>query len=302
MDAFGWPSVFLVNVPLAAAIALAGLLLFPADGPPARQRHFDLLGALTATSGITLLVLVLVHAPEAGWGSRGVLICAALSVVLLTLFALVEARARDPLTPARMFGHRGLTGAMALTALFSATFSSVPYFLTLYFQTVRGYSALGTGLAFLVPAVVVAAGTQAGERAVAALGVRATMLAGMSTGAVGALLLAVSVTDSGSYARLLPGIVLLSLGQGATWTGMWIAAAAEVAPGDQGIASGMASTTLQVGGAVGLAVLVAVARTAGHAATGAALLDGIRDALYVIAAGICLGAVALLLLRRLAHR
>lgn len=302
VDAFGWPSVFIVNIPLAGGIALAGALLFPADGPLSRQRDFDLLGALTATSGITLLVFVLVHAPEAGWGSRSVLICAALSVVLLSLFALIEARTSDPLTPVRMFAHRGLVGAMALTALFSATFSSVPYFLTLYFQTVHGYSALGTGLAFLVPAVVVAAGTQAGEKAVSALGVRTTMLGGMAVGAVGALLLAVSLTDDGSYVRLLPGIVLLSLGQGAAWTGMWIAAAAGVAPGDQGIASGMASTTLQVGGAVGLAVLVAVANTGGHNLSGAELLDAVRDAVYVIAAGICLGAVAILALRRRSHR
>ncbi|KUO17282.1 MFS transporter [Streptomyces dysideae] len=298
VDAFGWPSVFLVNVPVAGGIALAGALLFPADGPLSRRGDFDLLGALTATAGITLLVFVLVHAPEAGWGSRGVLVCAALSAVLLALFAVTEARTRDPLTPARMFAHRGLLGAMALTALFSATFSSVPYFLTLYFQTVRGYSALGTGLAFLVPALVVAAGTQTGEKAVAALGVRGTMLAGMAVGALGGLLLAVALTDDGSYTRLLPGIVLLSLGQGATWTAMWIAAAAGVAPDDQGIASGMASTTLQVGGAVGLAVLVAVAGTGGHGLTGAALLGGVRDAVYVIAAGICVGAVAVLALGR----
>lgn len=302
VDAFGWPSVFIVNIPLAGGIALAGALLFPADGPLSRQRDFDLLGALTATSGITLLVFVLVHAPEAGWGSRSVLICAALSVVLLSLFALIEARTSDPLTPVRMFAHRGLVGAMALTALFSATFSSVPYFLTLYFQTVHGYSALGTGLAFLVPAVVVAAGTQAGEKAVSALGVRTTMLGGMAVGAVGALLLAVALTDDGSYVRLLPGIVLLSLGQGAAWTGMWVAAAAGVAPGDQGIASGMASTTLQVGGAVGLAVLVAVANTGDHNLSGAELLDGVRGAVYVIAAGICLGAVAILALRRRSHQ
>ncbi|GGK51786.1 MFS transporter [Streptomyces flaveus] len=302
VDAFGWPSVFIVNIPLAGGIALAGALLFPADGPLSRQRDFDLLGALTATSGITLLVFVLVHAPEAGWGSSSVLICAALSVVLLSLFALIEARTSDPLTPTRMFAHRSLVGAMALTALFSATFSSVPYFLTLYFQTVHGYSALGTGLAFLVPAVVVAAGTQAGEKAVSALGVRTTMLGGMAVGAVGALLLAVALTDDGSYVRLLPGIVLLSLGQGAAWTGMWVAAAAGVAPGDQGIASGMASTTLQVGGAVGLAVLVAVANTGDHDLSGSELLDAVRDAMYVIAAGICLGAVAILTLRRRSHR
>ncbi|MDT0485642.1 MULTISPECIES: MFS transporter [Streptomyces] len=298
VDAFGWPAVFLVNVPIAGAIALAGAMLFPADGPLPRQRNFDLPGALTATVGITLLVFVLVHAPEAGWGSRTVLICAALSVVSLLLFVLVEKRIGEPLTPAHLFGHRSLLGAMALTALFSATFSSMPYFLTLYFQTVHGYSAMATGAAFLVPALVVAAGTKAGERAVSALGLRTALLGGMAVGAVGALLLALALSDHGSYARMLPGIVLLSLGQGATWTGMWIAAATGIPAADQGVASGLASTTLQVGSAVGLAALVAVAGTGSHGLTASGLLDGIRAAVYVITAGICLGAVALLPLRR----
>lgn len=302
VDAFGWPAVFLVNVPLAGVIALAGALLFPADGPPPSQRDFDLPGALTATVGVTLLVFVLIHAPEAGWGSRTVLICTALSVVSLALFALVEQRVRAPLTPGHLFGHRGLLGAMALTALFSATFSSMPYFLTLYFQTVHGYSAMATGAAFLVPALVVAAGTKAGERAVAALGMRGTLFGGMAVGAVGALLLALALSDHGSYVRLLPGIVLLSLGQGATWTGMWIAASTGIPAADQGVASGLASTTLQVGSAVGLAVLVAVAGTGSHGLTATGLLDGVRAAVYVVTAGIFLGAVALLPFRRRAVR
>ncbi|MBR8642801.1 MFS transporter [Streptomyces tuirus] len=296
VDAFGWPAVFLVNVPLAGGIALAGALLFPGDGPRPRQRDFDLLGALTATAGVTLLVFVLIHAPEAGWGSRGVLVCAVLSVTSLSLFAVTETRTRAPLTPGHLFSHRGLLAAMALTALFSATFSSLPYFLTLLFQTVHGYSPMATGAAFLIPAVVVAAGTKAGEKAVAALGLRTTLLGSMALGAAGTLLLGLALGADGSYLRLLPGIVLLSLGQGAAWTGMWIAAASGIRAQDQGIASGLASTTLQVGGAVGLAVLVAVAGTGSQGLTTTELLGGIRDAVYVIAAGICLGAVALLLL------
>lgn len=99
VETFGWPAVFLVNVPLAGAIALAGWLLFPADRPPSRRRRFDVLGALTATTGVTSLVVALVRAPEAGWGSRSVTGCAALAALSLALFALVESRARDPLVP-----------------------------------------------------------------------------------------------------------------------------------------------------------------------------------------------------------
>ncbi|MYW43877.1 MFS transporter [Streptomyces sp. SID161] len=289
VEAFGWPSVFFVNVPVAAAIAWAGWVLFPPDVPRTGVRGFDLTGALTGTGGIALLVFLLVHAPEAGWSGVAVVVSAVLSLTLLALFALVETRSRDPLVPTRLFGHRGLVRAMAVTAVYSATFGSLPYFLTLYFRSVRGYSAFATGFAFLVPAVVVAAGTQAGERAVALVGVRRMLVGGMVLGAAGAAALGLALTRHGPYPLLLPGIVLLGLGQGAAWTGMWITAAAGVAPGDQGVASGLASTSLQVGGAVGLAVLVALAGAVGPQAADGTALTGIRAAVFAIAAGIACG-------------
>ncbi|MER6957937.1 MFS transporter [Streptomyces sp. NPDC000618] len=293
VEAFGWPAVFFVNVPVAGALAVAGRLLFPADGPWDRSRRFDAAGALTATGGVTLVVFLLVQAPAEGWDTPVALTSAALSACLLTLFAVVERRSREPLVPPRLFARPGLSVAMGVTALFSATFSSVPYFLTLYFQTVHGYSPVATGLAFLVPAVVVAVGTQAGERAVSAFGVRRMLVGGFALGAVGAAALGLGLTSDGSYLRLLPGIVLLGLGQGAVWTGMWIAASAGVAADDQGVASGLASTTLQVGGAVGLAALVAVAGGVGQSASGPGLLEGIRTAVFVTAAALALGALAL---------
>ncbi|MFF3851254.1 MFS transporter [Streptomyces sp. NPDC002328] len=298
VEGFGWPSLFFVNVPVAVGIAWAGWTLFPADGPPTATRRFDVTGALAATGGITLLVFLLVHAPAAGWTSTPALVSAGLALTLLTLFAVVETRSRDPLVPARLFAHRGLVAAMAVTALYSATFSALPYFLTLYFQTVRGYSAFATGLAFLVPAVVTAVGTQVGERAVASVGVRRMLGGGMALGAAGAVALGLALTERGSYALLLPGIVLLGLGQGAVWTGMWIVAATGVAPEDQGVASGLASTSLQVGGAVGLALLVAFAGGVGQGPPGDALLSGIRAAVFAVAAGIGGGVLLTASLRR----
>ncbi|MFJ1736855.1 MFS transporter [Streptomyces sp. NPDC088254] len=300
VEAFGWPSVFFVNVPIAAALAWAGLRFFPADGQRNVTRRFDVTGALAATGGITLFVFLLVHAPEAGWGSPSALLSAVISFTLLSVFALVETRSRDPLVPARLFAHRGLVAAMAITALYSATFSSLPYFMTLYFQNVRGYGAFATGLAFLVPAVVTALGTQAGERAVARVGVRRMLVGGMALGAAGAAALGLALTGDGSYALLLPGIVLLGLGQGAAWTGMWIVAASGVAAEDQGVASGMASTTLQVGGAVGLALLVALSGSVGTGPPAEALLSGIRGAVFAVAAVLCCGVPLTLVLRRTA--
>lgn len=298
VEAFGWRSVFFVNVPVAAALAWAGRRLFPADGPRPGPRRFDVSGALAGTGGITLLVFVLVHAPEAGWTSLSALVGAVLAAALLTVFAVVETRARDPLVPARLFARPGLLGAMAVTALYSATFSALPYFMTLYFQNVRGYSALATGLAFLVPAVVTALGTQAGERAVARVGVRRMLAGGLVLGAGGAAALGLALMGDGSYPSLLPGIVLLGLGQGAAWTGMWIAAASGVPAEDQGVASGLASTTLQVGGAVGLALLVALSSGVGRGLSDHALLTGIRAAVFATAAGLGCGVPLVLALRR----
>lgn len=297
VEAFGWRSVFFVNVPVAAALAWAGRRLFPEDGPRTGPRRYDVTGALAGTGGITLLVFSLVRAPEAGWANPSALLGAALAVTLLAVFAVVERRARDPLVPVRLFAHRGLLAAMALTALYSATFSSLPYFMTLYFQNVRGYSAFTTGLAFLVPAVVTALGTKAGELAVTRLGLGRVLGGGMALGAGGAVVLGLALTGDGPYALLLPGIVLLGLGQGAAWTGMWIAAASGVAAEDQGVASGMASTTLQVGGAIGLALLVALSSGAGQGPPDESRLTGIRIAVFAVAAALCCGAPLTLALR-----
>ncbi|MFG2215136.1 MULTISPECIES: MFS transporter [unclassified Streptomyces] len=294
----GWPSVFLVNVPVALALAVFGRLLFAADPPRDRTRRFDAAGALAATAGLTLLVFLLVYAPAAGWTRPAALAAGAAGILCLVLFAVIEVRAHDPLMPVRLFRHRGLVAATGVAALFSATFSSLPYFLTLYFQAVRGYDAFVTGLCFLLPAVVVAVGTQAGARAVALFGMRRLLVGGLGVGAVGALALVPAVAANGSYPALLPGIVLMSVGQGAAWTALWIAAASGVAPGDQGIASGIASTFLQVGGAVGLALLVAAASCIGQESSVPALVDGIRTALLLTSGSLALGSLAALVIRR----
>ncbi|MFI6350385.1 MFS transporter [Streptomyces sp. NPDC050560] len=282
---FGWPAVFFVNVPLAVSAAFGGLLLFPADGPGDGTRRLDVPGAVTGTAGVTLLVFLLVRVPDAGWNDASVPVAAALAGVLLGVFVAVEHRFRDPLVPSRLFAHRGLTVALGVTALFSATFSALPYFLTRYFQGLRGYGAFATGLAFLLPSFVVAAGTRWGARVLAGRGAGWLLAGGLALGALGSAALALCLTAEGSYVRLVPGIVLLGLGQGAVWTGMWVTASLGVAPGDQGVASGLASTSLQVGGAVGLAALVA-------AFGGDASLSGVRGAVLTIAVALGCGAVA----------
>jgi EmrB/QacA subfamily drug resistance transporter len=296
--AWGWASVFFVNVPLSAAIAILALVLIPADSAPRGQvrRRFDLPGALAVTAGVTLLVYVLVEGPAAGWTSTPIVVGAVLAVVLLALFFVVESRSADPLMPLRMFGNRSLVTSMAITFMFMATFGTLPYFMTVLFQNLYGFSALQTGLAFLVPALAIAAGTQIGERLASRFSAKFTLLVGFLIGAAGTVVLAVAISADGGYGPLVPGLIIgMGIGQGTAWTGMWIAAASGVAPAEQGVAGGMASTTQQTGYAVGLAILVAIANAGLHGGDlPAAVAGGLRTAVYVTGAGILLGALIVL--------
>ncbi|MFI6183693.1 MFS transporter [Nonomuraea sp. NPDC051191] len=296
--AWGWEAVFYVNVPLAVVAIAGAWLLLPADGARARGRRFDVPGAVLATGGVSLLAYALIQGPESGWSSPLITGGFVLAAVLLGAFVAVEKAGADPLMPLRLFGNRSLGSAIAVILVFGATFNALPYFLTLYFQTVLGYGAVATGLAFLVPSLLIALGTQLGGRLAGRIGMRVTLLIGTVGGAAGTALLALGISADGSYWGVLPGIVVSGVSQGLTWTGMWIASATGVVAGEQGIASGMASTALQVGAALGLAVLVAAGGVG--EATGPALAAGMRTAVLVAAAGMLLGTVVALTFAR--HR
>jgi MFS family permease len=300
-QALGWEAVFFVNGPLAGVAILLAFALIPADGGRERDRRFDLPGALTATTGTTLLVFALVEGPKLGWDAPAILATAAASVVALGAFALVERRSRDPLVPPRLLANRNLATAVAIAFLFWATFGSVLYFLTLYLQDVRGYDALETGIGFLLPTAVVVAGSALAGRIATRFGLRRTLVAALTIGALGALALGLAMSPNGSYAALIPGLILLSIGDGVVFTTMFIAAGTGVADREQGIASGLASTSTSVGAAVGLAVLVLVATSGTDGLTGEALrtatADGLSTAVLVVAAGIAAIALVALNLR-----
>ncbi|MFB7943774.1 MFS transporter [Kitasatospora phosalacinea] len=283
----GWQAVFWVNVPLAGtAVLLAGRLL-PADGPRRTDRAFDLPGALTGTSGTTLLVLALSQSADPNGSLTPVLLLAAVGTALLAAFALRQRRARDPLLPPRLLRHPALAAGTATAFLFMAGFGSLFYFLTVYFQHVRHYDALRTGLAFLAPMACCFAGSVLGGRLTTRYGTRTTLLGALLLGGLGVAATAAAVSPTGGYPALLPGLVAFGLGQGVVFTVMFAASSTGIAPQDQGVAAGIVSTGQQVGGAVGLAVLVALARTAPGADT-AAVTAGLRTALFAVVAGVAL--------------
>ncbi|BBH69994.1 MFS transporter [Actinoplanes sp. OR16] len=294
---FGWESVFYVNVPLALGAVVASFLVIPADPPRVTGRSFDLPGVLTATAGFTALVFGVVQGPELGWTSPVVLGAMLGGLALIGLFLVIESRADEPLMPLALLGNRNLVTAMGVTFIFMGTFGSQYYFFTVYLQNVHGFGALATGLAFLPSALIGMLGTTVSEKLLGRLGARATILIGMLTGAAGMALLAVGMSADGGFAALLPGIIPLSLGQGIAWTAMFVAAGTGVAAHHQGIGSAMVSTTQQIGGAVGLAALVAVANAGTTAVSGPELVPGLQTAGWIAALVTVAGAGVALTLR-----
>lgn len=188
---------------------------------------------------------------------------------------------------------------MAMTFIYMGTFGALPYFLTVLFQRVMGYSALQTGLAFILPSLAIFIGTQLGARLANRLPVRTTLLAGFLIGIAGTLALA--AFSGASYANLLPGLLISGTGQGIIWTAMWIASASGVTHNEQGIASGMASTALNVGNAIGIALLIALSGS-GNLQDNAAVATpwhALQLAFYLAAAGQFVG---LLISRLLPHK
>lgn len=291
--AFGWPAIFFVNVVLAGIAFVAAFAVIPPDRPRQAGRSFDLPGAIAITAGATLLVYALVQGPEHGWTEPSIVAAAVLAALLLVAFVLIEARSREPLMPLRLFANRSLLAGIMVTFLFMATFGALPYFQTILFQNVLGYSAFETGLAFLLPSLAIAAGTQIGAWLATRHHTRLTLIVGLAIGAIGTAIMAAATAVDAGYAELAPGLVIYGVGQGITWTAMWIAAASGVHHDEQGVASGMASTTFNVGNAVGMAVLIALANSGLGVSVGAtpdvAVTDGIRLAFYATIAGILAG-------------
>jgi MFS family permease len=190
---------------------------------------------------------------------------------------------------------------VAIAFLFWATFGSVLYFLTLYFQNVRGYDALETGIAFLLPTAVVVAGSALAGQVATRCGLRPTLVAALGVGALGAVALGLAMSPSASYAALVPGLILISIGDGVVFTTMFIAAGTGVDDREQGVASGIASTSTSVGAAVGLALLVLLAASGTDGLVGEPLriatADGLSTAVLVIAAAIGVTALVALNLR-----
>ncbi|GAA2878601.1 MFS transporter [Pseudonocardia halophobica] len=254
-SAFGWEAVLLVNVPVALVAAALAPVLLRADGPRVRG-PFDLLGAALATTGSTLLVLGIVDRSPV----------VVLGVVLLGAFLLVERRAPEPLLP-RV--SRALLAPTLAVLLFMGAVGTAYFLITTQLQDVLGFTVLQAGAAFLpLSALSMVGAGWAFPRLAARIGAGRTLVVGMAGLGVS---LAVLALGFGGYATMLPGFVW-ALFAGIAFPAVFRTAAAAVPESQQGVAGALASTAQYVGGAVGLAVLLAWSDTAVAAGLGAAAL------------------------------
>lgn len=299
----GWQSIFLTRVPVAAALAVATLMLIPADRPSGRRR-LDVAGAVTATASVTLLVLAVVKAPDTGWDSSLTLGLLGAAAGPGAAFVLVESRATAPLVPSALVRLRSVSSANAVGVIAGAALLSMFLFISLYMQLVLGYSAVTSGVAYLPLGASSVLGALAAARLMRDVGPRLVLSGALLCTASGLAWFA-QVSPGGSFAADMLGPSLLAgLGMGAAFMSVNLAAVDDAPKEHRGAASGLINTTTQFGGALGLAVLVTlaanrtgdvIAGTHGPPDMPAALTEGFQAAFTGGAAFAVAGAVAALL-------
>src|SRR4051812_10104215 len=294
----GWEWVLFVNVPIGIAAALIAPRLLPESRDTESDRVFDLAGATTVTAGLALLVYALVDANNAGWASTQTLGLGAIALLLLAAFVGIERRTSNPLMPLSIFRLRTLRGADVVGLLIGMSLFAMFFFLSLYMQQVLGYDALKTGFAYLPLALNIIVSAGVASQLVTRVGFKPTLIAGLVLIAIGLVWFA-QVSPTGGYVSdvLFPSLVT-GWGLGLAFVPVTIAAVTGPRPDEAGLASGLINTAQQVGGALGLAILAAVAnsRTASVLASGvrnpaAALTEGFQDAFLVGAGFAALAAV-----------
>ncbi|MEU4529509.1 MFS transporter [Micromonospora ureilytica] len=295
-QAAGWRTIFLVNVPIGAAILIAALRRLPAERGIGLRGGLDVPGALLATAGLMAAVLGIVGTGEHGWTSPRTLGAVALAALLLGGFALRQRVAATPLVPSRVLRVPGLVAANAVQFLMVCAYFGFQFLLAVELQLVLGLDAAATGWAFLpTPVVIAVVSLGLAGRLIARWGARSVLLVGLVLATVGFLLLARLPVDGAYVADVLPAMLIFGVAGGLTLPAVTTLAMAGATDTDAGLASGLANTTQQVGGAVGLAALATLAaarsdglRAAGWAET-AALAGGYRTA-FAVAAGLVVAA------------
>lgn len=295
-----WPWVFFINVPIALVILAVVPAVMPAGGAGAARR-VDLLGALTVTAGLGAAVYAVVQAPEVGWDSGQTWGVLAVAAVLLAGFVTGQAKGRDPLVRLGIFRAPNLAAANIAQLLLGAAWIPMWFFLNLYLQQVLGYTAFPSGAALLPMTLLIMVGMVAiAPRVLAAVGPKAATVTGLLLLAAGLAWLAL-IDPDGSYAvDVLPASLVAALGMSLAFIPTLGTAISAARPEEGGLASGIVNTSYQVGSALGLAVMTAIAAANGADRIGdkAALTEGFSAAFIGAAIVAGVGALATVALFR----
>jgi EmrB/QacA subfamily drug resistance transporter len=277
---FDWRAVFFINVPVGLVVLTQTVRKVARDTSTASRGKVDVIGALTLVSGLVSLVLAVESTRTHGWTEAATLVPAALAAVLFAVFATVERRVAAPLVPSHVWRIRSLISASAVMAGITGAVVGAIFLTSLYLQQVLGASAIVAGLEFLPLAVFITASAAAASKLLPHTGARALIAVGLLLSAGGAVYLAQLGPDSSYLTGVLPAFALLGAGVGPMFVAISVAAMSDVRPEESGLASGLMMTGHEVGAAVGVAALTAVA---GQVTTRTGLIEGYPDAFWAIA-------------------
>jgi EmrB/QacA subfamily drug resistance transporter len=300
----GWPYIFYLNVAVGGVALLLARRVVPESRLPGTRRRYDPLGAITVTGALVLAVYAISQAPTVGWTAVRTVALLAAAAALLAAFVVIEARAEAPLLPLRLFRLKTLAGSNAVGFLLGASFYGYIFIGTLYMQQVLRYSAMRTGLAWLIVGLTGVAMAGPAQLLVSRTSVRLVMAAGMTLTGTGILWLTQAPADASFWGNLVGPFLLTGA---VTWVfiPVSIGALVGVRERDAGIASGLIDSSQQLGGAIGIAVAstVAASRTRALLGQGHAIADalagGFHGALWVCGlVALTAVPVALLLVRR----
>jgi EmrB/QacA subfamily drug resistance transporter len=297
-QSINWHWIFFVNIPIGIATAVLAMRLLERDRGIGFGGGADVLGAVLITGALMLLVYTIVKpAADYGWGSSRTLALGSVALALLVCFIVREATARNPLIPLRIFRSRNVAGANVIQALVVAGLFGMFFMGALYLQRVLHYGALETGLAFLPATIVIGTlSLRYSERLVMRFGARPTLVPGLVLCMSGLLLFTQAPVEGGYVTHVLPVMILLGGGAGLSFPALMTLAMSGATQRDAGLASGLVNTSLQVGGALGLAVLATLSATrsdhlrAKGEATASALTSGYHLA-FLVGAALVLAAI-----------
>lgn len=254
----GWEWIFFINIPIGLIVLILSPILLEESQSKVRKKTFDFAGAVTITVSLLVLVYAIVRVPVYGWGNIYTITFFIAAFVLLIMFVGIEQRSETPLVPLSIFKSRTLLGGNLVVLAAGMSVDGMLYIFTLYSQQVLGYSAMQFGFTMTIMTLLSVAGVSFGQHFVTRSGFRIVAATGMFLIGLSCVILSF-ITPNGAFWIIFTGLSVFGIGMGAAFVASQIAALANVSEEESGLASGIEETSFSIGGALGIAILAAVA-------------------------------------------